>query len=244
MSSNRLTRSEVKRNELTEGIEASVDFVRHYARWLVIAVGSVAILGLLVLGVRQWRQSAEERASAAFDLAQRAFAGEIVAADAKPLDPRHPSFSSDEARRARAQELFEGVRSRYGSTQAGAVASVYLGRLAVDRGDLDGARKLWSEYLERESDGMLAAAVTLDLARLWRAQGQGEKAVKELEALLATTDRVVPEDAALYELGVTLGALGRGDEGKAHLQRILSEFPRSSYREAAQREISGGSGGS
>jgi tetratricopeptide (TPR) repeat protein len=239
MSSKRLSRTEIKRDELSEGIEASVDFARHYARWLTSGLGALAILGLLALGVHQWRAAAAEKASEAFDLAQRAFAGEILATDAKPLDKLRPSFSSDEARRARAQELFEAVRSRYGSTQAGAVSAVYLGRLAADRGDLDGARKLWNEYLEREPEGMLAAAVTLDLARLWRQQGQGEKAVQELEALLAKTDRVVPEDAVLYELGVALGAAGRGAEAKSHWQRILAEFPRSSYRDAAQREISG-----
>jgi tetratricopeptide (TPR) repeat protein len=235
--SDRLSRSEVKRDELTEGLEASIEYARRNVRRVLTIISVVIVVGAAFLAWRAWGAKSGAGANAALDAAIRVY-GAPIQADAKPDDPNQPSFATEEARRAKARQLFESLASRHASTPAGNTAWVYLGRLALERGEADAAAKAWRDYLAHEDEGMLAAAVTLDLVRLDRSQGRGEQAAKDLEALLAKPTKPVPDDALLYELGVTLKGLGRNEDARRNLQRILDEFPRSSYRGAAQQELS------
>ena len=236
--SDRLSRKEVKRDELTEGLEASFAYTRRHLNQMLTAIAAVAVVVLAVFSWRAYASSSGERANEALDRALRVYSAPIDAAASKPQDALAPSFANDDQRRARARQLFEELAKGHGGSPAGALAQVYLGRLALERGDTAEAAKAWRTYLEKNDEGMVAAAVALDLARLDRSEGRAEQAVKDLEELLAKPLKAVPDDALLYELGVTLKQLGRSEDARRNFQRIIDEFPRSSYRGAAQQELS------
>jgi tetratricopeptide (TPR) repeat protein len=236
--SDRLSRSEVKRDELSEGLSASFEYTRSHWNQILTVVGAVAVVVLGAVSWRAYSSSSGERANVALDRALRVYNAPIDAAAAKPNDELAPSFGTEDQRRAESRRRFEDLAKHHGGSPAGALADVYLGRLALERGETAEAAKAWRAYLAKNQEGMLAAAVTLDLARLDRSEGRAEQAAKDLEALLAKPQKAAPDDALLYELGVTWKQLGRAEDARRNFQRIVDEFPRSSYRSAAQQELS------
>jgi predicted negative regulator of RcsB-dependent stress response len=233
----RLTRKEIKRDELADVVGRSVEYAGSHVRTIVYAVVGVLLVAGLALAVYLYRGHREQEASQALAQATKVYQAPVVATGAKPADPDQPSFPTDAARRARAQELLEKVRRDYGSSDAADVAGLYLAQLAADAGRLDEARQLWNGFVDGHKGSMLAAESRLDLIALDRKQGKGEEVVKQLRAMLEKGDAPLPQDVILHELGSTLEQLHRPQEAIQSYQRILDEFPQSPFRSDAQQKV-------
>lgn len=233
----RLTRKEIKRDELADAVGRSVEFAGSHVRSIAYAVGGVLLIVLLAVGINFYRHHRQEQASQALAQATKVYQAPVAATGAKPADPDQPSFPTDEARRARAKELLQKVHDDYGSTAAGGVAGLYLAQMAADAGKLDDARKLWSDFADDHKGTMLAAEARLNLLALDRKQGKGEEVVKQLRTMLEKGDAPLPQDVILHELGLTLEQLHRPQEAIQSYQRILDEFPQSPLRSDAQQKV-------
>jgi TolA-binding protein len=141
------------------------------------------------------------------------------------------------SRDAEARSQFELVLSDYGSSDAAAVAKAYLGEMAARSGDLDGARRLWQEFLESQEQHMLASEVRLNLMSVDRAQGRGQELVTQIKAMLEEPEADLPKDVLLHELALTQRELGLESEARQTLQRLLDEHPQSVYAADAQAEL-------
>lgn len=233
----RLTRREMKRDEVAEALGRTVEYSRSHVRMLLIAIGALVVVALAAVGVWLWRANAAERANERLAAALEVYQAPVVTADAKPDDPEEPSFASEEARRQRAGELFEEVGG--GSGGAADVAQVYLGQIAAESGDTAHAREHWEQFLERHGDHVVAGSVRVSLIGLDRAEGQSERVASDLEAMLDVTpeERPLPGDVVLYELGKTYEALGRDEDAESIYQRLLEEYPRSAFAGEARTKI-------
>jgi TolA-binding protein len=118
------------------------------------------------------------------------------------------------------------------------VATAYLGGLAAEGGDLERARELWQQFLAEAPQHLLAAEVRLNLLKLDLAQGKAEEVAAQLEAMLAESEKPLPEDVILFELAAVRERLGRTAEALAAYQRIVDEFPRSPFVREAQQKAS------
>lgn len=233
----RLTRKDIKRDDFAAALGRSVEYAGSHVRTIAYAVGAVLLLVVLVVAISFYRSGRQEKANQALAGAMKVYQAPAAAAGAKPTDPDQPTFPNDAARRARAKQLLAKVKEDYGSTDAGAVASLYLAQIAADEGRLDEARKLWSDYADDHKGTMLGAEARLNLFDLDRKQGKGEEVVKELRALLEKGDSPLPQDMVLSQLGSTLEQLHRPQEAIQSYQRILDEFPQSPYRTEAQQKV-------
>jgi tetratricopeptide (TPR) repeat protein len=244
--SDRLTRKDIKhdiqQDEFVATVGRGVDYAQHHGKQLLLGVVVVAVLGALVVAGNFWYAGRAHAAQDALAAAARVADAGIDAAAPKPDDPTAPSFATAAARRERAKAAMQLVVDKYPSADAADAARLYLAGFAIEEGQADKARELWRAYLAEHPTGMLAAATRISLWDLDRQQGKAEAVAAELRALLEDANRPLPEDAVLSELAKTLDVLGKPDESKAMRQRILDEFPRSSYRGAAQREIAGTGG--
>lgn len=234
----RLTRKEIKRNELVAAVGRSFEYAESHVRIIVYAVGGVLLLVALGVGVFFYLRHRMDGANQALAEATKVLQAPIVATGAKPNDPAAPSFPTEAARRARAKELLEKVRDDYGLTDAADVASLYLARIAADEGRLEEARKLWTDFADEHGGSMLASEARLNLIDLDRKQGKGEQVVTELQGMLEKADAPLPQDVILNELGKTLEQLRRPQQAVQYYQRILDEFPQSAYRQEAQQKVS------
>lgn len=201
--SQRLSRQEIKRDEVLEGLSKSVEFSRHHARAIGLAALAALLLLLGVLGAGWWMKQREQRANRAL--------AEVLAADGGAAD----------------RQRLEEVAAKYGSSAPGSIALALAGEAAAAAGDLDAARAHWEAFLESAPASMLTVNVRLNLLALARAQGRGEEVESELRAMLEARDPALPPSLARYQLGLTLEALGRPDEARATYAQVLEEAPDS-----------------
>lgn len=233
----RLTRREMKRDEVREALGRTVEYSRSHARTVLLALVAVVAVALGVAGFYTWRKSAATRTNERLATAMKVYDAPIDAEEPHPDDAEDPSFADEEQRRARAEELFEEVRGGHGA--AADVALVYLGRIAADRGDFDRARDLWQRFLDRHENHVLAGEVRVSLLAVDRAEGDPEEVATRLETMLdlPPEDRPLPGDVVLYELGRTYELLDRDDDAASIYRRLAEEYPRSAYAAAVRSKV-------
>ena len=234
----RLTRQEMKRDEVLETASRFFAYITDHTRGLLLAGVAVLALVLLGVGVFAFFESRQERANEAFGRALAAFQGDVVEDSPTPDDPLGPTFSSEDDRDARARELMQEVHDDFGTTSVGRIAGVYLGKLALRSGDSEAARQAWQTFLDSEPDHMLATEVRLNLLALDRSEGEGEQVVARLREQIGSETPDLPLELALEQLAVTLEELGRPDEAREVYQRLVDEFPTSPYSPRAQQRLS------
>jgi TolA-binding protein len=238
----RLTRKEMKRDELVNVVGRSVEYAESHTRGILVGIGAAVLAVAVGVAVYAYLGHRAARAEAALSYAMKVYSAPVEApggaTPAKPQDPVQPTFPSEAARQARAKELFTAVRQDYGFSDAAAMASIYLAAIDAQEGRLDLARQLWSDFVKHHGNHMLAAEARLDLIDLDRQQGKAQQVVQDLRAMLEQSEAPLPKDVALFELAKTLETLQRGPEAIQTYQRILDEFPQSAYRQDAQQRMS------
>jgi tetratricopeptide (TPR) repeat protein len=215
MSHNRLTRQDIKRDEVMEGLSSVAGFVRGNARALALGLAvAFATLATVVI----WQTVAAGREVKANDLLGAAL--KVAQAEDGGLEA--------------AADQFAKVAETYGSTRAGSIAHAYLGTLAAQKEDFDAAREHWSKALEHHSDDALAAGVERDLIALDRAQGHDEELAQRLRDTLAGGQSALGADTVLYELATTLERLGQVEGAREAYTRLLDEHPTSVFAQQAR----------
>lgn len=247
MSQQRLSRKEIKHDLRDDAfhhtVGAGYEYVAGHRRQLLLVLGGVVLAAALAAGGWAWLQRRESTAGERLSHALTVLEAPVVTSGARPEDPRAPSFADAASRDRRAAELLAEVHDRYGSTAAGAVAAVHLGRMRLDAGDEAAARELWEGFLEDHEDHLLASAVRVSLLDLDRRAGKAEQVAAELQAQLEDGDPELPEDVLLYELALTQEQLGKAAEARQAYQRISDEYPDSPFASRAAtkaRELGGG----
>lgn len=239
--SQRLTRKDIKKDiqhdSFRDTIEQALDYAGSHVRTLLLIAVAVVVAVLIGVAIYSWQQGREAKASEALYQATTAYQAFIDPEDPAPDDPRAPRYASEEARRQRAKELFSETHSQFGSTDSGKVALVYLGKIALEEGDVETARQHWAEFVESSGDHVLTIETSLNLVALDRQEGRSEEVVQRLEAMLDTADAKLPGDALLFELATTYEQLGRDQEALDTYRRLVEEFSASSYVQEAQQRL-------
>ena len=236
--SSRLTRQDIKRDEVMETLGGFFGFVTHHARTIALAAVGLVVLGLGYAVYRGVAASREERAGRALGRALAVHGAPILETGADPSNEESPSFADEVSRVERATALFTELVEEYGRTASADIARAYLGSLASAAGDLETAREHWERFVKRQRGNVLAAEVRLNLMALDRSPGRGEEVVDELRAELAGRRSDLPEEVLLNELARTLEQLERTDEAVAIYERLVEDHPLSPYARSAARRIS------
>lgn len=232
-----LTRKEIKQDDFATAVGRGLLYAESHARTLLLALGAVALLAILFVVGRAFMAERGEDANEMLSRAMKVSQAPLDAEAPKPDDPTSPTFADSGARRTRAKQLFEEVRSEYGSTDAADLAGLYLAQIAAEEGQLDRARELWSEFVDDHGDNLLAGQARVNLIHLDRQQGKGEDVATRLRAMLEQEEPELPKDVILFELATTQEELGRKEEALQSWRRLSEEYPESGYRADAQRKV-------
>jgi tetratricopeptide (TPR) repeat protein len=232
--SQRLTRKQIKRDQVMETLGSLFDYTRGHLRTLIAALVAILVLMAMVVAWRGYAQAREDRASAKLGEAVRIYRASIDPIAPDPGSPTAPVFANESLRDRAAEELLETLISDFEGTDSADIAKAYLAEMAARAGDSDSARSLWQEFLQSQGDHMLAAEAQVNLMVLDREEGKGQELAERLRSMLSEPGQDLPEDLLLYQLALTLEALGQKDAANETLQRLAEEHPQSVYSAAAR----------
>lgn len=228
----RITRRELKRNELVESFDKTVDYVSRHRRGAVevlIAVGAVLLVAAGFFFFRGWRErQAGRELSAALEILETPLAGDPAAVNA----PR--TFRSAAERESEAVKRLRAASGK-GGTAAGKAAQVIL----VARGEKSAQSAATLARAAREDQPEVAVAAEIDAARLLSADGKTTEAIDRLKRAIESPKSAAPKDALLFALAETYEKAGSSADARATYQRIVNDYPNSSYRTDARQKIGG-----
>jgi TolA-binding protein len=208
----RISRKQMKRNEMAETIGSVVDYTRDHTKtffWGAVAV--VAVL-LLTSAFFIWRGQRGAGATKALAAAMAVEEG----------DPR-------------ARELFQEVVDEYPRSGAAEVARLYLAGFAAASADDATARELWQKTADEAADSVLGQQAQLNLWELDRSAGQHQEVLAAIRALLDGDTSPLPADQLIYQLALTLEGAGEDLEARDTYLRLVDEHPQSVLRGLAQQ---------
>lgn len=225
----KLRREELKRDEVLETVGKGFRFVSAHRKGAVEAIGIGAALAILIGAFVALRAHREGQASEHL--------GRALAILATPLatDPSAgtaaKTYPTAAERRADANRELSAA-AEFGATRSGREAAVVL----AAEGDTKDAEGTFSTYA-RSSATVVAAAAELDGYRTLAGEGKFSEAIAGVKRAIETSATAVPKDALLAELGRLYEESGSPADAKVIYQRLVSEYPESSYTAEAQSRI-------
>ncbi|HEY1252995.1 MAG TPA: tetratricopeptide repeat protein [Thermoanaerobaculia bacterium] len=229
--SQKITRRDMKRNELAETVNRTVGYVSEHRRGateaVAIAVGAALLVGGFFL-YRAWQErSAGTALSEGLAVLDAPLTGEPGAT------PGVKTYATAAERRTEAEKFLKKAAA-HGSTSSGRAASVVLAAGGADKPEqsLDAFEKA-----ARQGRSETAAAAEIDAAKLLVAQGKSSEAIERLKRAIDSPKSVAPKDALLFALGEIYEQAGNQADARATYQRLITDYPNSAYRSEARQRV-------
>jgi TolA-binding protein len=136
----------------------------------------------------------------------------------------------------RSRQIAKDLAKQYPDTPSGLDALRIAGDDAYWRGNWKDAAADYEAYLKKRGAGLLANGVRRSLAYTQESLGQYAAAVANFDQLVGQIDRETSGEM-LFAAGRCLVADKKPEEAKKRYQRILDEFPDSSFQLQARIEL-------
>jgi tetratricopeptide (TPR) repeat protein len=227
----KITRKQLKRNELAETMGRTVDYVSHHRRGVTEGIVAAAVLAALVAGFFLLRAYRENQAGRELSVGLAALdtplAGQPAAAGA-------PKTFPNAADRDKEADTHLSLAADHPGTSAGRAASLIL----AARGKTQNAAEVFART-SRDGKAEVAASAELDAARLLASQGKKNEAIDRLKRAIESPSSPAPKDALLFALGEIYEDSGSPSDARATFQRLITDYPNSPYRNDARQKIPG-----
>ena len=234
----RQQRRDLKHDKFVDEIGSLSARARENQRLLLTIAAAAVVIAVLAYGIYFYRSNREQKAQIALGAAIETIESPLITAPA-PGTPPAPGakFNTEPERTAAAEKQFKDVTASYGGTDAADVASLYLARIAADRGDVASARATLQKFINDHPKHVLVAGARYSLYRLRIDGGEAPQVAQELQAEVAKPDPVLPADSLLALLAHAWDVQGNSQKSKETYRRIVTEFPDSPYAIDAQRKM-------
>jgi len=227
----KITRKQLKRNDLAETMGRTVDYVSHHRRGVTEGIVGAAVLVALVAGfflLRAFRENqAGRELSAGLAALDTPLAGTPAGVGAQK------TFPNAAARNKEAEDHLKKAADHPG-TAAGQAANLIL----ASRGKTPNPSESFARAA-RDGKAEVAAAAELDAARLLASQGKRSEAIDRLKRAIESPTSAAPKDALLFALGEIYEESGSASDARATFQRLVADYPNSPYRNDARQKIPG-----
>jgi tetratricopeptide (TPR) repeat protein len=229
-----LSRKELKQDKIRDSIEHGAEAVYSHGRLTGVIILLALVVGGSVGGWRIYNDRKTVEATAALDVALKAYNGRIRTAN-EAVEPSELTYSDEAARAQDAAVKFGAVADKYPNTNPGKLARYYaaLTLEALERHNqaLEELKKI-----SGGSDKELAAMAQYQTAIIYSRTGKTADAVKILRALADKPAVLVPRPIVLLELASQLRQ-SNPQEAASIYQQIKKEFPDTSVSEEADRGL-------
>ena len=232
--SEHLSRKELKQDKIRDSIEHGAEAVYSHSRFTAVVILLALVVGGSIGGWRIYKDRKTVEASAALDVALKAFNGRIRTAG-EAVEPGELTYSDEAARAQDASVKFSGVADKYPNTNPGKLARYYA---ALTLADLERYNQALEELkkIRSDSDKELAAMALYQTAVVYERTGKSADAVKILRALADKPAVFVPRPFVLLELASQLRQTNPQEAARIY-QQIKKEFPDTTISEEADRGL-------
>lgn len=238
MSKDKISRKDLKENELEHALVGARDYVvSHEAtakKWTILGVGAVVLVGLVWGGLALRGRRLDTRLSAALSV----FDAPLVA-DGAGVAPGVTAYKDAGQRLEAAKVQLRELAADAPGSKAGQVARTML--LALEGGPippaqlLDGARDL----AKREPGSIASGVAALAYLEAEAASGRVKEAITSAKGYLDAANPPLPKDVILFTLARFYEKDGQLADAKSSYQRVVSDFPDSPMRFEAQQKAQG-----
>jgi len=209
----------------------------------IARIGGVIVVAIvLVAGYGWWRQSRNAAGNAALADALAISEAPVVApaapAPGSALPAQQPgTYPTERAKLDAALPKFLDAADKHGSTEAGVAARYHAAGILAGLGRYADAEKAYQTVVDKAGSSIYARTARLGLADAQVAQGKYDSAISVYRELTTDANSQLPVDGVLMQLGRACVKAGKKDDAQRAFNRIVDEFPTSSYAADAKREL-------
>jgi TolA-binding protein len=233
----RQQRRDLKHDKFVDEIGYWSTRAKENQRLLLTITAAAVVLAVLVYGIYFYRSNREDKGQQALGKAIETIESPLLTVP--PAQPPVPGakFKTEPERTAAAETQFKDVEAGYGGTDASSIASLYLARIASEKGDVASAKTRLQKYIDDNPKQVLAVGARYSLYRIRIDNGEAPQVAQELQAEISKPEPSLPTDALLALLAHDWDVQGNADKTKETYRRIVTEYPDSPYALEAQRRM-------
>lgn len=229
-----LSRKELKQDKIHDAIEHGAEAVFSHTTVLGVAILAVALVAVGYGGWRFYIDRQTVQATAALDVATRAYTARIAAAP-DPADPNEPFYANDAARSEDAAQKFAAVAGKYPNTNPGRLATYYAALCYENLERQNQALELLKK-ISSGSDKELAAMAQYQTGLIYERTGKLADAEKIFRALADHPSVFVPRPLVLLELANALRQSNAQEAAKVY-EQLKKDFPNTPVADEADRAL-------
>lgn len=229
-----ISRRELKKNVLAEGLTHGAEAVAAHQRLTWIIAGSALAVLLAVLGWRYYSQRQTNLASVDLEAAMKVYNARIRPAG-EAAAPDEVTYVDEKNKFTDAAKRFSEVASHYASTQPGRVARYYSGLCLVQMEKYDEAEKEL-KAVDAFGDATLAPLAQFQLAQLYDKTNRADQALKIYQQLADKPAEFVPRAVVLLKMADHHSKSNPQEAVKLYNQ-VKSEFPDTPAAQAADQGL-------
>jgi TolA-binding protein len=237
-----IERHKLKEDEFARSVARARNVIDTRGRDITLAIVGVLAVTILVGGYTWWRQAKAAKANTALASALAVYEAPVVApaepAPGSPMPVQQPgTFQTEKAKLDAALPKFVEAANAYPDTDAGIAARYHAAGILASLGRYPEAEQRYQEVVDKAGNRIYGSTARLGLANTQVAQGKFDSAIAIFTELSRDTNSTIPVDGVLMQLGRAYAHAGRKDEAARAFNRIVDEFPQSTYAADARREM-------
>jgi hypothetical protein len=195
----RLTRRELKQDELRTTFDNFEDFVKERYQQILTVTGIVLVVAAAAIGLKIYLDRQVSEANTELNDALTTFRAQVGTPSPDSLDAGAKMFPTAKEKYEKALSQFADITQRFPRTKAAAIARYHVGVCQAQLGDQAGALKTLTEA-SHYSDKGIASLAQLALAGELVKTGKLGEAEKIYQDLAARPTMAVPRVTALLAL--------------------------------------------
>jgi tetratricopeptide (TPR) repeat protein len=199
----RLTRQELKQDELLTSVEEFENLAKKHYREIIAIFGALILVGGAVYGFRFWSERQESECNSLLGTALKTFHASVGSASPDLFgggqDQANPTFPTVQAKYKKALEQFDNVVRRFPRQKGAAIARYHAGLCQAELGDTTAAIRILEEA-SRTSDQNIGSLAQLALAGELVRIGRLDDAAKLYRKLQDHPTSTVPKATAMLAL--------------------------------------------
>lgn len=219
-----------EQTEKQKFIDKLANFInRNRKSFLIGALVLVVFLAGLIVYV-EVRKSKIEASTARIEAVEREFSEWLGLSE------------EDSAKKSSVEENItreaESILARYGNTPAGERALNLLAGISFEKKDFDKAASLWTDLAGKYSKSYFAPMALMNAAAAFEEAGKPDSSIEVLTRIADSYGNNFPEmPRVLFSLGRISEMKESFDAAKNHYDRLIDEYPGSSWTKLARNRI-------